>query len=173
MAKHRTKRQRRRHRSELALTTILGAAVIAFALLIYQAVRPQPGVAVPDLGNQHITFPQQGTYNSTPPTSGPHYTSLAPWGIHTDPIPNELQVHNLEHGGVMVQYNCDGACPELVAQLAEIVERYDGYVILAPYPDMESRIALTAWGRIDTFDAFDEQRIVRFIQAYRGIDHHR
>ena len=33
---------------------------------------------------------------------------------------------------------------------------------------MDSRIALTAWSRIDKFNEFDEKRIVRFIQAYRG-----
>src|SRR2546422_7866641 len=37
--------------------------------------------------------------------------------------------------------------------------------ILAPYPTMKSRIALTAWTRVDAFDAFDETRIVRFIEA--------
>jgi len=80
-------------------------------------------------------------------------------------------VHNLEDGGVLVQYNCE--CPELVEQLRAIVRRYDRQVILAPYPTMKSRIALTAWTRIDAFDAFDETRIVRFIEAYRGIDHHK
>jgi hypothetical protein len=59
-----------------------------------------------------------------------------------------------------------------VDKLTAIVGRYDRQVILAPYPGMDKRIALTAWGRIDKFDAFDEQRIVRFIAAYRGIDHH-
>src|SRR2546426_8859320 len=34
-----------------------------------------------------------------------------------------LQVHNLEDGGVLVQYNCE--CPELVEQLRAIVRRYD------------------------------------------------
>jgi hypothetical protein len=37
---------------------------------------------------------------------------------------------------------------------------------------MDTRIALTAWGRIDTLEDVDEQRIVRFIETYRGIDHH-
>jgi hypothetical protein len=37
---------------------------------------------------------------------------------------------------------------------------------------MESRIALTAWNRIDRFDEFDQDRIVRFIRAFRGKDHH-
>ncbi len=95
----------------------------------------------------------------------------ARWGIHTQPIPDELQVHNLEDGGVLVQYNCRD-CKALIPTLEAIVSRYSDKVILAPYPQMDTRIALTAWGRIDTFDEVDEQRIVRFIQAYRGIDHH-
>jgi len=38
---------------------------------------------------------------------------------------------------------------------------------------MKSRIAVTAWTRIDTLDEFDARRITRFIEAYRGIDHHK
>ena len=85
----------------------------------------------------------------------------------------EMSLKTGEDGGVMVQYNCAEGCPELVDQLTEIVQRYNTQVILAPYPAMESRIALTAWQRIDTFEEFNERRIVRFIEAYRGIDHHR
>ena len=177
MAKKKPKRSRRysrRTREKKAIPwLIVASAVLVFGLLLYEALRPKPGLAMPDLGNQHIQYPQTATYNSSPPTSGPHYEALARWGVHADPIPNELQVHNLEDGGVMVQYNCPDGCGDLVAQLADVVERYHDGVILAPYPDMESRIALTAWGRIDTFEEFDEQRIVKFVEAYRSIDHHR
>jgi hypothetical protein len=38
---------------------------------------------------------------------------------------------------------------------------------------MKTRIALTAWTRLDAFDTFDEGRINRFIKAYQGIDHHK
>jgi hypothetical protein len=72
---------------------------------------------------------------------------------------------------VLVQYDCRD-CEALVAKLKAIVSRYPDQVILAPYPNLETRVALTAWGRIDTFDEVDEPRIVRFIEAYRGIDHH-
>lgn len=170
----RSRKYRRRAREGKAIPLLIVAgAVLVFGLLLYEAVRPRPGLAMPDLGNQHIDYPEKAAYNSYPPTSGPHYETLARWGVHTEPIPNELQVHNLEDGGVMVQYNCPEGCEELVAQLTDIVERYHSNVILAPYPGMESRIALTAWGRIDTFETFDEGRIVKFIEAYRGIDNHR
>lgn len=109
-------------------------------------------------------------YNSDPPTSGPHAPGLARWGVYTEPVPKELQVHNLEDGGVVVQYSCQD-CPDLVKQLTTIAERYD-HVILAPYPGLDRKIALTAWGRIDKFDEFNEARIVKFIKAHIGIDHH-
>ncbi len=73
----------------------------------------------------------------------------------------------------MVQYNCPDACPEVVAELSRIVGTYDRFVILAPYPQMDARIALTAWQRIDLLDEVDEARIVKFVDTYIGIDHHR
>ena len=166
-----THRQRRR--------LVVAAGVLAVLVLagaggwLYARTRaPVPGEYVASLGNAHIVtadMPHQ-PYNSDPPTSGPHLPYIAPWGVHTRPVPLELQVHNLEDGGVVVQYNCE--CSDLVEKLRKIVEKYDRQVILAPYPTMKSKIALTAWTRIDTLDDFDEKRITRFIEAYRGIDHH-
>ena len=60
----------------------------------------------------------------------------------------------------------------VLAGLRAIVERYADHVVLAPYPGLDQCIALTAWTRIDTMDVLDERRVVRFIDAYRGIDHH-
>jgi hypothetical protein len=168
----RSVRRARRRRGWIAgvSVAIVGIAVIGY--FAYRAAATLPGVAVEAQGNAHIATEStpHTAYNTDPPTSGPHLPYIAPWGIHTSPVPRELQVHNLEDGGVMVQYNCE--CPELVARLRAIVQRYDKQVILAPYPGMKSTIALTAWGRIDRFDDFDEKRIVQFIDAYRGIDHH-
>jgi hypothetical protein len=123
-------------------------------------------------GNAHVTGePVAFRYASDPPTSGPHAAGMAAWGIHERPIPKALQIHNLEDGGVLIQYNCEG-CDDLVSKLADIVRRYPDKVILAPYPGMKTRIALTAWSYIDAFDEFDERRVIRFIEAHRGIDHH-
>ena len=158
---------------------ISGGVVVIIAGVVgyfaYRAVADLPGAIMPDQGNAHIQSASEPhvAYNSSPPTSGPHLPYVAPWGIHNEPIVKELQVHNLEDGGVVVQYNCPTACPDLVGKLESIVKRYPDRVVLAPYPGMKSRIALTAWTRIDTFDDFDEARIVKFIAAYRGIDHHK
>src|SRR6266850_1111312 len=80
------------------------AAAVVVALIVgwfaYRAQANLPGQKFADLGNLHVQTvgdPHE-PYNSTPPTSGPHLPYIAPWGIHTRPIPNELQVHNLEDG---------------------------------------------------------------------------
>jgi hypothetical protein len=167
------------------------------------AVTPQkpdgkPGRAVETLGNEHVQSPSSPhvPYNTSPPTSGPHLQWVAKWGVHKTPILRELQVHNLEDGGVVIQYKCDAGCPDLVAKLEALAARYAekaaadrnamgppkdprmpvrskyDHLIVAPYPDMDRQIALTAWGRIDAFDGYDEDRIVKFIEAFIGIDHH-
>lgn len=168
-------RSTRRHRLWASGLTVAALAAALVGYWAYRAAADLPGVKLPDLGNAHIQMASEPhvPYNSEPPTSGPHLPYIAPWGIHTEPIVKELQVHNLEDGGVMVQYHCATPCPDLVARLTEIVRRYETQVILAPYPGMRTRIALTAWTRLDAFDDFDEARIVRFIRTYRGIDHHK
>lgn len=144
-----------------------------------------PGISVPTLGNKHIPSLRapHPPYNSKPPTSGSHVHQVAQWGVYRRPLPNELQVHNLEDGGVLVQYDCKD-CKDLIKKLEKLVRSYlkkakaEGeksryrHLIVAPYRDMDTRIALTAWGRIDKLDAYDEARIKRFIEAYVGIDHH-
>ena len=169
-------RARRRIPRRQRTAVVVTAAVLVSIVVGYFAYRAQanlPGAQLPDQGNRHIAGPDapHEPYNSEPPTSGPHLPYIAPWGVHTRPIGRELQVHNLEDGGVLVQYNCE--CPDLVAKLKAIVQRYDKYVILAPYDGMKPKIALTAWTRIDTLEEFDEARVRRFIETYRGIDHHK
>jgi len=140
------------------------------------AARPLPGTLVADLGNEHIpsTTTPHISYNSRPPTSGPHLNPKADWGIHDQQIPDELQLHNLEDGGVLIQYDCDQQdCLELVNQLRAVSGKYKDKVIVAPYSGLDQKIALTAWNRIDTFDEFDEKRITAFIKTFRGVDHHK
>ena len=175
MARHeQTRRGRPRRRRWAKGAAVSGVVVVALVVgyFAYRAQADLPGQKFPDQGNLHVQTVSEPheAYNSMPPTSGPHLPYIAPWGVHTKPISNELQVHNLEDGGVVVQYNCE--CPELAEKLAGVVRKYDRYVILAPYPTMKSRIALTAWTRLETLDDFDAGRIERFIKAYRGLDHH-
>ena len=117
-----------------AVTVVVLVAIVV-GYFAYRAQANAPGAQMPDQGNLHIQSVDSPhvPYNSDPPTSGPHLPYIAPWGVHTRPIDRELQVHNLEDGGVVVQYNCE--CPDVVAKLqGDRAQRYDKHVILAPYP---------------------------------------
>jgi hypothetical protein len=123
-----------------------------------------------DQGRDHIN---PGTshvaYNSNPPTSGPHYPNPANWGIYDRPLPDEQLVHNLEHGGIVIEYNCPDACPDLVQQLKDVAGQYKSKIVLAPRPnkDVPYRITLTAWTWLDGFNDFDAGRIRGFIAAHK------
>ena len=131
--------------------------------------RGLPGVAVPILDSPHIPVGQAASvhYNSIPPTSGPHFAVPPATGIYESPMPEGLQVHALEHGHIGIQYAPDISTDQ-VAALRRIGARYPDDVFVAPYAPIGHGIALTAWGRIDTFDGVDEARIVRFVEALRG-----
>jgi hypothetical protein len=154
----------------------------AIAALILFDPRP-PGIEYPSLGNAHITSPDDPRvpYNSSPPSSGPHLGFLANWGVATEPVPEELFVHNLEDGGVAFAYNCPDGCPELVDGLSRIVEQ-GSRRLLTTYdkpitdPDgTEYRAAAVAWTKVYYFDELSDDTtgdIESFLGLYEGLDHH-
>jgi hypothetical protein len=171
-----------------ALVVVLVIAVVALNLRGQQPVAGEQSFA--SQGNLHIPLGSASpvAYNSTPPTSGPHYEGVAAWGVHDTPVRYEQLVHNLEDGGVVIYYQCPEGCPEVVAELTEIVDSYrasDRHVVLAPNDptwtdggaqplqrDMGAAIALTAWQKLLMLDAVDAGKIRAFIERYEGIDHH-
>lgn len=133
-----------------------------------------------DKGNRHISQNEIGSvsYNSSPPTSGPHMSNLAPGGWHDEAVPKEYVVHNLEDGYMAIQYRPD--LPEAQkAQLRALVERMHDQesrrVIAVPYEGLQAPIVLTAWTRLDELRRVDEQRIRNFADAYAypGADYHK
>ncbi len=154
----------------VAVALVLAGAVTAY--FISEANKPGQGVGqqlsshVKDVNTQHAP------YDSDPPTSGPHVPETVPWGVSATPVVKEFMVHNLEDGGVVISYkpDLDKATVDL---LANLTRSYDTDVLMAPYPGLSNPIVLTAWGRIDRMDAFDEARLKRFISAFKGIDHHK
>ena len=178
-AARRTRRQNRRRMIRIGAFAAVGLIAAIFILSLILPSLPLslrrgsgpdgPGLRLTDQGRTHINLGEgHAPYNSVPATSGWHYgqpQAPARWGVHDEPLDDEVLVHNLEHGGVGVYYNCPDGCDELVEQLAGIVRGAD-QVIMTPRPDMDSRIALTAWTFIDKFEEFDEQRVREFISAH-------
>src|SRR3990167_190471 len=158
--------------------------------LFWASTRPLPGEKLPDLGREHIEVGKEATYNSNPPTSGPHYVDWIRAGIYEDVKDDRNLVHSLEHGYVIMSYNCShkvtgyrleiieasahgldeeatdsgdstesgqlsdefrsDECHSLVDQLISIYDKKgQKKLVIVPRPNLDSRIALTAWNYLD------------------------
>ncbi len=129
----------------------------------------------PDQGHDHIPLPAfpHAPYLSEPPASGPHTPYTAPWGIHKKPVPDEILIHNLEHGGVVLGYRCLD-CPEVAAGLARLAAGYP-LVVVAPNPKLPAPIVLSAWQHTLRVQALNDEgrwAIRAFLARYHGVDHH-
>mgnify|MGYP001607202125 CR=1 FL=1 len=161
-------------------------AIVAIALaitLLSQANRPgeEAPLMAPQFRNAHTWL---GTsmdsnpngdgipYTTDPPTHGPHTTFLTRWGVYKEPVPKAILIHNMEDGGVVIWYNPSLLSLEGLRLLTDIVQGYPQHVVLAPYPSLTTPVALTAWGRILRLTALDAGKVLDFINAYKGIDHH-
>ena len=169
-AEHRKRAAKIRKTGVVSGVAIVLIAIIA-AFIINELNKPGQGMdQEPSAHIQSVSDPH--VYTTDPPTSGPHLSSLAPWGVSSTPITKELSLHNLEDGGVIISYRPDLDKAE-VSRLEGIARSYDSDIIMTPYPGLSDSVALTAWTRIDRMGVVDEARIRRFIDAYRGKDHHK
>ena len=147
------------------------------------------GTYYPSQGHTHLQpdEPDDFVYSSNPPTSGPHREIFNDSFISPVPLAKYVQVHLLEHGNVLLQYSC--SCPDVESALGAIAMQYDKHVlpagqlqptaadvqnaeeqgfavIVAPYPHMKSKIALTAWTRLGVLDSVDKHKVTSFIDTY-------
>ena len=135
---------------------------------------------VPAPGNPHIAeiTSQHGPYNSNPPTSGWHYGGgIGPWGVSTEPLPDELTVHNLEHGGVIIHYrqDLDQATVNQLTTLTRQLQQQSPCIVLEPRPNdkLDKPIAVTAWTWMMKLDSFDATTIGAFFRKHvdQGPEH--
>jgi Protein of unknown function (DUF3105) len=116
-------------------------------------------------------------WNTFPPSSGPHYPVPAVWGFYTDPVPLIQAVHNLEHGGIEIEWG--NKVPR--AEIAKIRQFYDASpnaMLAFPLPKLGNKIALVAWtqkpgesrgqGRIAECTRFNQTAFKAFRDAFRG-----
>jgi hypothetical protein len=71
---------------------------------------------VPHEGDTHVPEGTTVSYRTNPPASGPHYSAagVAPiaGGFYPTAVRPEVWVHNLEHGYVVILFDCPGACDQ-------------------------------------------------------------
>jgi hypothetical protein len=120
------------------------------------------------------------TWNTDPPSNGSHYGTTIIFGAYDEPLQQQLLVHNYEHGGVGIQYGSQ-VSQETIQQLRDFYDKDPDGLVLAPYPSLGSKIALTSWtakpqepgkkgtGHVAKCTKFDEKAFNAFLDAY-GFD---
>lgn len=122
---------------------------------------------MPEEGRTHVRDGTKVAYKSKPvPTSGRHYDRPAIWNSYDVPVEQERLVHNLEHGGVVIQYG-DGVPAETRNQLQEFYLDDANGLVLAPLPRLGDKITLAAWTKVAVCTQFDEDAFGKFRDELR------
>lgn len=166
---------------------VVGAAVAATVILVSRSgssaeeTLRAAGCTIqqaPAQGRQHVDRPPEDfQFNTTPPTTGPHNGQWAPWDVYTEPVEQFRLVHNLEHGGVVIQYGDDVPQSTVDAIVGWYREDPNGLVV-APFPQLGDKVALQAWvtpetapeepgrGVVATCPGFDAGVFDTFVEEY-------
>jgi len=175
----------------VALGAVVVAAVLALALVGFGGGGTGAVAALkaagctfkdyPGVSRQHISNPaaRPKSWNSFPPTSGPHYVTPAVYGFYSDPIELARVLHGLEHGGVYMLYGPKTPA-ETVSKLRAIYDKDPRGLVVAPLPALGDTIALGAWtssnpgsaqvgtGHLAKCTAVNTKAVLAFIKEYRG-----
>ena len=144
--------------------------------------QPPVGEPVNEMPHTHVLPPAQVTYDHNPPTSGCHYNlgyGQAPIqaGVYNSSpeIQPEYWVHNLEHGYVVVLYNCPSGCD---AQFTALRNWYHslppdpttGYakVLVIPYSEMSVPFACVSWDWYYPIPVFSIDEVQKFYANHIG-----
>jgi hypothetical protein len=133
---------------------------------------------------RHVSsLPAGYRYTTNPRTTGVHYPETILWGAYDDPV-DQLRIgHNMEHGGVAIQYG-ERVSESAIRELLEFYRDDPNGLVVAPLSRLGNRIAVAAWtfdlgrlneqryegeGKLALCPGFDEKAIAAFVDAYRGV----
>jgi len=122
-----------------------------------------------DQGTEHISESGQFTYNSNPPTSGPHYGQAPNWGFYSEPIDDESAIHAIEHGGIWISYK--DLNEDEIDLLEDFVDNNSQSVIVTPRDQNDSRIAIVAWTKLVKFENVDVDAFQKFLLLNKNKTH--
>lgn len=162
--------------SKVFIGFILVAIVGIFGFAVFKQkskpAAPRLGTEHPSQGQNHIAQGQKhDAYNSSPASSGPHYAdSSAPtsWGVYTQQVPEEVFLHNEEHGGVIITYKPDLPADQVKKLQLLFAPPYSNAkfspskAIVTPRSKNTKPIELASWRRTLSLDSYDENTIMQY-----------
>lgn len=127
-------------------------------------IAPDGAVVDPELPSAGHDANIDIPFSPLPPTGGTHNPTWQKCDIYEAPVPPKHVIHSMEHGAVWVAYQV-GLDADSVETLEDKSDR-NAFVLMAPYPNLQSPVVLTAWGVQLELDSADDDRIDRFISAF-------
>lgn len=114
-------------------------------------------------------------HGTNPPTSGNHYSTPAVNAAEfTSPVPRGKYIHSMEHGAIVLAYNCPSGCTQELSVLRQAFQANNNngsWIIFTPDPLLPGpRFAALAWTYTLRFDTPDLTTLNCFISqhAYYG-----
>jgi hypothetical protein len=130
----------------------------------------------PDEGAQHLDLCSPTGYRTNPPSSGNHYPYWAAYKTYPSPFPRGFWVHDLEHGAVVITYNCPDGCAAEVSAAQQLIDALPTdpscvtpvkrRILMLPDPALDVRFAASSWGFTLRADCFDAEAFASFIAAH-------
>jgi hypothetical protein len=145
-------------------------ASFEYGLISYEPEQGERGYGLkqPDNGVSHASVGSAVEYPSLPPTSGRHWPQIAAYG-NSETVPDEILVHNLEHGAVIISYDPARLTLDDYRTLNFLLDelyRVDHHIIMVQRDDLDQSIALTSWNYRLTLDEVDPAAIRGFYHAH-------
>lgn len=130
------------------------------------------------LARNHVDACSSVSFDMSPPVGGTHYSIWADFKEYDAPVPWGFLVHALEHGALVLAYNCTAVTPECDAVLtafrairAETTDNKctrdpNNRVIIVPDPTLDVPIAAAAWGHNYRATCLDVASLEAFRDTY-------
>jgi hypothetical protein len=133
-------------------------------------------------GATHVDVCSYVDYHTLPPSSGNHYPYWAAYMTYDQPVPEGYWVHNLEHGSIVLTYNCgEAGCADDIAKAQQMMDQFPDdslcaqqatgvrhRLLMTPDPRLDVRFAASAWGWTLRADCFDPVAFLAFANAHYG-----
>lgn len=80
--------------------------------------------SVPNEPGIHVPIGTQIQWSTNPPATGMHYPMWAQWDRQYTQLARGFWVHNAEHGGVILLFNCPNGCQDVVDELVGVARDF-------------------------------------------------
>jgi hypothetical protein len=130
----------------------------------------------PEQASPHVEECSKLEHITNPPTSGAHYGRWADFKSYDKPVLRGFYLHAMEHGAIVLVYNCPAGCQSEVALMQAFIDALPDdrecmgmprtRILLTPDPKLDVPFAAASWGHLLEGQCFDPKLVGEFVAAH-------